>query len=142
VDKHLRIVARRVREVDLQLHPALYVNVPLLTAHQQVVNLSTAMTRTAAHLADDLEADALPEDKYVVYEARLFTRVAQEVNRALAQVEPADVQLKAMGDLAGAWHRLQTNLSKLPPARFAHSLAINVELEKDVRSLQSHFQRP
>jgi hypothetical protein len=140
VDKQLRVVARRVREIDLQLHPALYVNVPLLTTHQQVVNLSTAITRTAAHLADDLEADALPEDKDVVYEARLFTRVAQELNRALAQAEPADVQLKAVRDLTGAWQRLQTNLTKLPPARFEHGLAIAAELEKDVRSLQTHFR--
>ena len=140
VDDHVRRVARTVRQIDQQLHTALYVDVPIAGTRQQMVNLSTNITRTAAHLADDLEADARPEDRDVVYEARLFTRVAQELNRALAARQSADVENKAFRDLAGAWQRLNAHLETLPKERYAHSLAIAVELGKDLKRLEAHFR--
>ena len=140
IDAHVRRVAKSVRQIDQQLHAALYVDVPLVSDRQQRVNLSTSITRTAAHLADDLEADARPEDRDVVYEARLFTRVAQELNRALASRQPGDVEAKAYRDLVGAWQRLKEHLDTLPKERYAHSLAIAVELGNDLKRLEAHFR--
>ena len=140
IDAHVRRVAKSVRQIDQQLHATLYVDVPLVTDRQHLVNLSTSITRTAAHLADDLEADARPEDRDVVYEARLFTRVAQELNRALTSRQSSDVQQKAYRDFVGAWQRLKEQVDTLPQERYAHSLAIAVELGKDLQRLEAHFR--
>ena len=71
---------------------------------------------------------------------RLFTRVAQELNRAIASRQSTEVEHKAFRDLAGAWQRLNEQLDTLPKERYAHGLAIAVELGKDLKRLELHFR--
>lgn len=136
LDAQLRRTARKVRQIDLQLHQALYVNVPVVSDRQQRLHMSAGIAKTADHLADDLAAEIGKGKRDLLQDARVLASVAVDLNRQLSERQSAQDELRTFKELLVSWQRLKAQIVALQGDRFEHSQSIAAQLGAEIDRLQ------
>ncbi len=140
VEAHVRGMARQVRQVDLQLHQELYVNVPTVNRRQQLLQLSAGVAKTADHLAEDLDADTGRGKPDLLDQARLFASITHDLERVLNDPQPTQAEQRAFREVLNSWQQLDAQLDLLKDPRFEHSLVLAAQLETQIGQLQSQWR--
>ena len=139
LEDHLRRVARRVRQIDRQLHDALLVDVPLANDRHKATQLASALAKTAEHLSRDLTTEFGRSRSEVVDNGHALARAAHNLHEALAQSQDERLHADFWRQFVTAWNRLSASLKAAPPDRSEHSLQVISQMETDVKRLDRHF---
>jgi hypothetical protein len=139
LEEHLRRVARRVRQIDRQLHDALLVEVPLASDRHKATQLASALAKTAEHLARDLAADLGRGRPEIIDNGHAMARASHNLHQTLAQSQDERLQADAWRQFVQEWNRLTASLKTAPPERSEHSLQVIGQMETDVKRLERHF---
>ncbi len=140
VDAHVRRMARQVRQVDLQLHKELYVNVPIISDRQQLIHLSAAIAKSGDLLANELDDETGRARQELVDEARSFAYTARDLNGVLTGRPSPQAEQRAFKELLDSWTAFHLKLDALKADRFKESQTMAAQMMTDIQRLEGQLR--